>query len=262
MINIQELIESGDLELYVCGALPATRAQEITDISKQHPEVLEEIISIENVYQRLAAGLAPDHNEQTYSRLEAIIGKKENATSGSSLSSYIGWAAAGLLLVGTGYFYNANNNASDQLVTVEQQKEFLESENEQIETLNIQYASTLEVLSDPATVKVNLGGQAGFENSNAVAFYNNEQNVTYIDIKGLPEVPENMVYQLWSLTLDPLTPTSLGTLPTEKDPYNELLRIDNAFDTEAFGITLEESGGADSPTLERLYTLGVVDSKS
>lgn len=68
-----------------------------------------------------------------------------------------------------------------------------------------------------------------------------------------------MVYQLWSLTLDPLTPTSLGTLPIEKESYNKLLRIDNAYDTQAFGITLEEAGGADAPTLERLYTLGVID---
>ncbi|EAS19241.1 anti-sigma factor [Nonlabens mediterrranea] len=260
MIDIKELIESGDLELYVCGALPANRAQEIALISKQHTEVLEEIISIENAYQRLAAGLAPDHNDETYAKLEAIIGSKNNITrSRSSWSPYIGWAAAGLLLIASGYFYNENNEANDEIVQIEQQKEFLETENIEIENKNAQYASTLQVLSDPETVKVNLAGQAGFESSNAVAFYNNEKNVTYIDIQGLPEVPENMVYQLWSLTLDPLTPTSLGTLPTDQDSYNELLRIDNSYETQAFGITLEEAGGADAPTLERLYTLGVID---
>ncbi|MGJ8685175.1 MAG: anti-sigma factor [Nonlabens sp.] len=259
MMDIQQLIESGDLELYVCGALPATRAQEIAAISKQHPQVLEEIISIENAYQRLAAGLAPAHDDKTYDRLEAIIGANKNNNTRSSWSPIIGWAAAGLLLIASGYLFNANNNAQDQLVQTEQQKEFLETENEQIESLNTQYASTLDVLADPATVKVNLGGQAGFESSNAVAFYNNEQNVTYVDIKGLPEVPENMVYQLWSLTLDPLTPTSLGTLPTDKESYNQLIKINNAFDTEAFGITLEETGGAATPTMERLYTLGVLD---
>lgn len=259
MKDMKELIDSGDLELYVCGALPAARAQEIAVLSQQHPEVLEEIISIENAYQRLAAGLAPEHDEETYAKLEAILGNESITKSRSSWTPYIGWAAAGLLLIGTGYFYNATTSLNNQLVQTEQQKEFLETENNEIGTLNVQYATTLEVLSNPATVKVNLGGQVGFESSNAVVFYNNEKNVTYIDIKGLPEVPENMVYQLWSLTLDPLTPTSLGTLPTDKESYNELIKINNSFDTEAFGITLEEAGGADAPTMERLYTLGLID---
>ena len=60
---------------------------------------------------------------------------------------------------------------------------------------------------------------------------------------------------MWSLTLNPLTPTSLGVVENS----NDLLRIENANATEAFGITLEEYGGAEGPNLEQLYTLGVIN---
>jgi len=47
-------------------------------------------------------------------------------------------------------------------------------------------------------------------------------------------------------------PTSLGVVENS----NDLLRIENTNSSEAFGITLEEYGGAEGPNLEQLYTLG------
>jgi hypothetical protein len=36
--------------------------------------------------------------------------------------------------------------------------------------------------------------------------------VVYVDAAGLPEPPKGMVYQVWALKLNPLTPTSIGLL--------------------------------------------------
>ncbi|WP_435579436.1 anti-sigma factor domain-containing protein, partial [Gilvibacter sp.] len=80
-----------------------------------------------------------------------------------------------------------------------------------------------------------------------------------LDVNGLPEAPSGMQYQLWSLTLDPLTPTSLGVLEQSEDDLN-LYIIENEFTTEAYGITLEPEGGSESPTLENLYVLGAVNT--
>ena len=72
------------------------------------------------------------------------------------------------------------------------------------------------------------------------------------------EVRKGKVYQVWSLKLDPLTPTSLGTLDTFTADTNKIFTIANTHSSEAFGITLEPEGGSLSPTLEQLYTLGTV----
>ena len=41
---------------------------------------------------------------------------------------------------------------------------------------------------------------------------------------------------------------------------NKIFSIANPNDSQAFGITLEPEGGSKTPTLEQLYTIGVVDS--
>ena len=55
-----------------------------------------------------------------------------------------------------------------------------------------------------------------------------------------------------------LTPTSLGTIEDFNTDENKIFSIANANESEAFGITLEPEGGSTSPTMEQLYTLGVV----
>ena len=76
---------------------------------------------------------------------------------------------------------------------------------------------------------------------------------------GLPEPPEGMVYQVWSLKLKPaLTPTSIGLLSDFTTENNKLFAVSNTGNAEAFGITLEPTGGSKSPTMEQLYTLGAV----
>ena len=69
-----------------------------------------------------------------------------------------------------------------------------------------------------------------------------------------------MVYQVWSLTLDPLTPTSMGLLENFSEDENKIFALENPNQSQAFGITLEPEGGSESPTMEQLYTLGVVAS--
>lgn len=46
-VNIQALIDSGDLELYVLGTLKEADMERITRMSKVHPELMAEIESIE-----------------------------------------------------------------------------------------------------------------------------------------------------------------------------------------------------------------------
>lgn len=253
----QELIESGELELYVCGALDPVREREISTLLKSSLIVRSEVLNIEHAYTQLAAGLAPDQDDAVYDRLISVIGAENKKTQGNPWTSYLGWAAALLFIVGAGYLFNQNQAAQDELVKTNNQLDVLDEQLERETTQTAEYLATLDALSDPNTIKVNLGAQPNFNNSSAVAFYNAQTGITYFDISGLPEPPVNMVYQLWSLKLSPLTPTSLGTLE-KSDAKQKLVPIKNTNISEAFGITLEPTGGSDGPTMERLYTLGVV----
>lgn len=253
----QELIDSGELELYVCGALDPAREREISTLIKSAPRVKEEVLAIEHAYTQLAAGLAPEGNEAIYDRLLEVINKEKATARKSPVLSYLGWAAAVVFIVSTAYLFNQNTAVKADLNKIVSQKEVtvkqLELETKQKES----YVATLDALSDPNTIKVTLAGQGKFENTSAVAFYNAQTATTYFNLAGLPKAPDDMVYQLWSLKLDPLTPTSLGITENTGDSAS-LFAVANENTSEAFGITLEPAGGSASPNLELLYTLGVV----
>jgi len=253
----QELIDSGELELYVCGALDTVREREISTLIKSSPSIRQEMLAIEHAYTQLAAGLAPESDDAVYDRLISSLGQRNRTASKTPWTSYLGWAAAAVFVVGTGYFYNQRTTLENDLNKVALQNEVLEKQLSAESEQAASYLVTLDALSDPNTITVTLAGQTNFETTNAVAFYNATSGMTYFKLAGLPVAPSNMVYQLWSLKLDPLTPTSLGI--TENTGANaSVFSVKNTNGSEAFGITLEPAGGSDNPNLEQLYTLGVV----
>ena len=83
-------------------------------------------------------------------------------------------------------------------------------------------------------------------------------NKVFIDAQGLPAPPKGYDYQVWSLQLNPLTPTSIGVLDDYSENTDQIFELENPNTSEAFGITLEPEGGSKMPTLEQLYTLGTV----
>jgi hypothetical protein len=56
--------------------------------------------------------------------------------------------------------------------------------------------------------------------------------------------------------VSPLTPTSLSILDTFIVDINKIFTVENAKESEAFGIKLEDEGVSESNTLEQLYKLG------
>ncbi len=256
-MEVEELKNSGNLEAYVCGVLPADEARAIASMVAQHQELQDEVEHIENTYFKLAAGIAPSFDEVAlYDSLREYIKEQKKDNESFEWKQYLGWAAALILFIGSSYLFYQNNQINEQLVNTEQANSFLNEELEQLDQLNADYQEALAFIKKPATVKVSLAGQGDYKEAYAVAFHNDAENKTYVDISGLPEPPEDMTYQLWSLTLNPLAPSSLGIMAYESD---NLLEFDNQFNPQAFGITLEKAGGSTAPTLERLYTLGVIE---
>ena len=143
-----------------------------------------------------------------------------------------------------------------QMVTVQGEKIQLQ---EALVNSEIKYKQTQDALAVVRDVKntiVTLGGQAVSPTSYAKVYYNKETEVVYVDAAGLPEPPKGKVYQIWALKLNPLTPTSIGLL--DNFSKDRLFAVDKAKGAEAFGITLEPTGGSLTPTMEKLYTLGKV----
>lgn len=261
-METKEYIESGILELYVYGLLSESESEEVASKAKNSAEINSEIIAIEKAIVALSSSFSPFHSVVNFEKIKEKLELKHAPVIALETSSnkmqYLGWAAALLLLLGVGYQYNELNVTSSQVVATKLEKATLEKEFKSLKIKNTAVETSLAVVRDTKNTVVGLGGQAVAPESFAKVYWNQDTKVVYVDASGLPEPPEGMVYQVWALKLDPLTPTSIGLLENFDKNDQKLFAVNNANEAQAFGITLEPAGGSVSPTMEQLYTLGKV----
>ncbi|MBO0322364.1 anti-sigma factor [Muricauda sp. CAU 1633] len=262
-MEVEKYIASGILELYVAGALTPEENLEVQHYAIQYPEVKKEIEAIEAALLELTRTASPKMPEDGFAKIRAelddVIPFMPTASEKRTpWRSYLGWAAAILFAAGTLWMYLQNTSLKSEIEISNQEKESLE---EIISTTREEVAdkeTLLQELRDRNVTVVALGGQTVSPNSYAKAYWNREEQKVIIDAQGLPEPPPGFTYQVWSLKLDPLTPTSIGLLDDLTSNDTKLFTLENSNASEAFGITLEPEGGSETPTLEQLYTLGAV----
>ncbi|TBW30241.1 anti-sigma factor domain-containing protein [Gramella sp. KN1008] len=268
-MDINEYIASGILELYVAGALSEKENEEVHNMMLQYPEVHEEVLKIESSIVSLTAAASPSDSKQFFPSIKSKLHLQDETSkvipikrSRSSWITYSGWAAA--LIAGIALIYTVNelDNLKEEIQVVETNNDILE---EQIEKANSDLAEVknlVAILRDKNIITVPLQGQQINPEAYAKVYWNRKDDNIYLDAQGLPEPPRGKVYQVWSLKMSPLTPTSLGTLDDFSTDDNKIFRIANPNDSEAFGITLEPAGGSETPTMEQLFTIGVVAAAS
>lgn len=262
-MDTKEYIESGILELYVYGLLSEAENIEVSLMAKKHKDIENEIISIEKAIVNLSTSFSPFLSAENFEKIKAKLDLKYSKVvtmkPQKNWSQYVGWAAAAVLLAGIGYQYTQLNDTQNQVVSAEKEKTNLQDSVANLELKNKQTLTALTIIRDVKNTVINLGGQAVSPKSSAKIYWNKETEVVYVDASGLPEPPEGMVYQIWSLKLLPqLTPTSIGLLSDFSGNKEKIFAVEKTGDAEAFGITLEPAGGSKSPTMEQLYTLGKV----
>ncbi len=262
-MDVKKYIASGILELYVAGALNDEQNLEVQHYALEHPEIQKEIEAIENAVLELSKtvspGLSKNHFDGITKELSEVISfEPDGMKKRTPWFTYVGWAASLLLAVGLFWLYNQNRQLKSDVDVFNQEKQSLE---EQIRNAKNELITTDELLNQLRDQNVNviaLGGQSAAPESFAKAYWNKAQQKVFIDAQGLPQPPKGFTYQVWSLKLDPLTPTSIGLLDDFENKEELIFELSNPNESEAFGITLEPEGGSESPTLEQLYTLGAV----
>ena len=173
---------------------------------------------------------------------------------------YAGWLTAAALVVGGLFLFTTNlrlqtqvNTINNDLIVTQSQLDFSEDKIQTQEQL-------LDILRSKDYQTILLGGNPDVAaTAFAKVYYNAQTNTAYIDAQGLPDAPENHEFQVWNITsLQPLTPESMGLINTTAEVSSKVYKFENVTDPAAFGITLEPAGGSQAPTLERLYTIGVI----
>lgn len=269
MMDIQKYINSGVLELYVFGNLSDTKSREVSALVAEHPELLEEVERIEKamfVLSQAAAPKSPQSFDHMFRSMDGdkeviLLSRKEEigiSRKRNNLITYL-QVAAGVLMIGTiGYQIGRTHKLENKLVDIQEKQILLEDETRLAEEGLAEVSTILTLIRDRNIIKVPLAAQAVDPEAYASVFWNNTNDKAYVDVRGLPQPPLGKVYQVWSLTLKPLTPTSIGILDGYDSKGIQIFELNNPNASQAFGITLEPEGGSKTPTMDQLYTLGVV----
>lgn len=263
-----ELIMSGELELYVAGILTDERAKEISKIIDIDPLVKKEVEEIEQIVMHLAKQSTTNNDQDFSGVLKKIVTQKINQTSTVksttvekpkviNLKTWAGWAAAAVFLLFFGIQFQKSNSLRTNLEENETEKIVLENKLKLQESKLDYNANLLNTMASENTVIVSLTGQSISPKSKVNVFWNDLDNKVILDVSSLPIAPEGTVYQVWSLKMNPLTPTSLGLLENYSQEKS-FFTFENTDLSEGFGITLEPAGGSKSPTLEKLFVIGTI----
>ena len=265
MAKIEDYISSGILELYVYGALSESESREVTAMLREYPEVEKEVEEIEDALQKLATGIAPYNPEALLASLKSKLTMRTPVKTINPESSprtkwvtYMGWAASLVLLIGLFFLFQQNSSLRKSLTEAETKNSIIEQQIADIREDAKNTSQILTAIRDNNISRIPLQGQDVAPDAYATVYWNDSDDTAYIDALGLPEPPRGKVYQVWSLTMQPLTPTSIGILDDFDEDGNKIFTLSNANESEAFGITLEPEGGSQSPTMEQLYVLGTV----
>ena len=150
-----------------------------------------------------------------------------------------------LFAVASLFFYNQNKSLQEENSMVSTQIKNLEMDMKvQLEDLRNQYI----VLNNPNTRKYNIKGNKKAKELKAVTYINPVKKLSYINVKNLPQLPDNQCYQMWSEVNGKLV--NLGVIKQFEDK-KRLLALPYA--TNAIGyITIEPQGGNQTPTVQNI----------
>lgn len=260
-MDVQEYIESGILELYIAGSLSEKENEEVYEMIKKYPAILKEVISIENSIVTLTSALASKDSKVLFQYIKAKLNLDSETkviplrSEKTSWITYSGWAAS--VLVGGALIWSLsqNNELQDQIAG---EREQMELQIEKSSNSLAEAEKLITIFRDKDIISVPLAGQVVAPEAYAKVYLDKKTNSIYLDVKGLPDPPKGKVYQVWSLKLNPLTPTSMGTLDTFVTDTNKIFTFDANDGEQGWGITLEPAGGSKTPSLDQLYTLGTI----
>lgn len=261
MEKIDDYIASGKLELFVYGVLPENEMHEVAEAVANNETLQLEVEQIEKTVLQLSRSVSPGSKPENFVRIYQEL--RDNSVvqteSKTNYATLFAWAAVVALLVGIFWMFQQKNELNNELQQANVEKQQIETRLIKAE-VNLQDQSQILAFIRNNNVKViDLpANEAVIQTASAKVFYDANQQIAYLDLQGLPEPPEGMVYQAWSLLLQPLTPRNIGVLDGFSNSETKLFKITNIPSSEAFGITLEPAGGSQSPTLENLYVLGTV----
>ncbi len=272
-MDIQSYIASGKLELFLLGELNEREREEVLALSKQYPEIQQELDELEKAMFALdeLTGTKPSAKvkNQIFASLESEFKKVEpvkpaaapKETKVVKLSPWkpfaIAASIAAILASASALFYANKFYERDQQFTALLQEQSVMADNlNQVKLEYEQKDTQLDKIVAGDYQRIEMKGE-GFDmqkDAKVDVFWDQSANEVFVAVNNLNSLSAEYDYQLWAIGDD--GPIGIGLVnPGEQFTLQQMEAVAQA---GAFAITIEPKGGSESPTLEKLVVLGEV----
>ena len=292
MENIQDYIESGILEQYALGVLSVAEQAAVEAQAASHPEIREELQQVQetlgfyaeahavtppagmrervltNVLAQIAA---PTPSSALRADVDAVAQANYRPAPTETIVRSIGsavapapaarsvWAIAAsvaliLSLVGNALFYSRWQNASSELVAMQNDQARFAQTSQVVERQLGDLRQENEVLRNDEFKAVALAGTKTAPSARARVLFNAATHKVYVDVRSLPALPAGKQYQLWAL--DKGKPVDAGVLTAATATGEGIQHMKDIASAQTFAMTIEPAGGSVNPTLSTMTVVG------
>jgi anti-sigma-K factor RskA len=250
-MNIDAYISSGIIEQYVMGLCSNEEVNELEQLRKQYPALDKAVTAFEVAFEKEVMQNATMPSIETDNKILAQLKSLQTPVVSISKNKSTNWlkavAAAAVLLLGVSSVYNFTLYSKTK-----QQEAELTAKN------NIPQSLPLEnfyVLKNPGITPVAMNGVGVHAICRCTMFWDKKMGKAYIMIHHLVKSGDKKDYQLWAMVDG--KPVNVGMINDDiRDRFIELSNVPQG--ATAFSVTLENAGGAKTPTVDETYLEGKI----
>ncbi len=277
-MNLQEILESGLIELYAMNVLSAAEAAQVEAWAAAFPEVRAEIedaqASLELYAQahaveppaemkaKILANFEQDFGQKTGDKKDEKQAEKPSENpekrplsitpnSGNNLGKILPWAIAAVTFAAAiAGFWKAKNTASQLSDCQKESAQLIEKQQ-----VIVDLKSKINILRSENTKAIELKTPEKSplpKDLKVLVYWNAKDKATLLSIQKLPPPPTGKQYQLWAI-VGKNPPFDAGIITYNVEAIQPMKAFEKA---DAFAITLENEGGSSVPTLTELRVLG------
>jgi len=243
--KIKVFLESDLLEKYLLGNTSREETAQVERYIVMYPEVrknFDELQANLEIFARLHSLRSPEGLKTKI--LRSI--RSQDLSRRKIRRFAIAACITAFIFAGSSYFFwNQNMSLKNENTIVNNRIQNLEADmKQQLEDVRNQFI----VLNNPQTKKFYVNGNAKAKDLKAVAYVNPVKKLSYINVRSLPNLPEDKVYQMWAEVNGEMV--NLGIIKKIED-RDRLLPLPYGENAISY-ITIEPTGGNNSPTVQNI----------
>ncbi|MDP1801174.1 MAG: anti-sigma factor [Bacteroidota bacterium] len=266
-MNEHEVISSGLLESYVLGTTSVKENELVHELCLKNPSLTDEIELIEAAIINYSSRSVGPINKEIKNKIRdklfsdttieaKIITLPPND---KTIRVYKLSFAASIVFVITSIIYvfsiqSKLNKLNGELAKTNVVTANLEEQLSSQQTALIVATSKLQILSDPKIKTVGLKGMNSLASISALIHWNTESDAVYFNASKLPATATDKQYQLWAIVDG--KPVDIGVIDLVNDSTFQKMR--SVKGAQSFAVTIEKTGGSNSPTMDTMCLLGNV----